>query len=209
MASEKQINANRLNAQKSTGPKSPEGKAKVALNRVKHGLTAQHLVLPDEDQSAFDGLLAALRLEWDPQSETEAFLVESLAYNQWRLLRSLRLEKAAFARHLAAHSAGTSVYSTPLSQENISRYEGRASRAYYRALDTLRKLQTARPTGQDCAASADAPSLHQCAAEDERKVDQTNPIAAPPTPAGNPAPPAPTPIRSPQPYPPAPGTLAS
>ena len=46
MATEKQIAANRLNAQKSTGPKTPEGRAAVRLNGVKHGLTAETLVLP-------------------------------------------------------------------------------------------------------------------------------------------------------------------
>ena len=45
MATEKQFEANRLNAQKSTGPRTPEGRAAVRLNGVKHGLTAETIVL--------------------------------------------------------------------------------------------------------------------------------------------------------------------
>jgi len=41
MATDRQIAANRKNAQKSTGPKTPEGRAAVRLNGVKHGLTAK------------------------------------------------------------------------------------------------------------------------------------------------------------------------
>ena len=98
MASDKQIQANRLNAQKSTGPQSPEGKQRVAHNRLKHGLAGEHVVLANEDKSAFDNLLATLNNNWDPHSETEAFLVETLAFNQWRLLRIGRMEQASLSR---------------------------------------------------------------------------------------------------------------
>ena len=49
MATEKQINANRQNAQKSTGPKTAEGKAAVSQNAVKHGLFAQSLIYGENE----------------------------------------------------------------------------------------------------------------------------------------------------------------
>ena len=52
MTSEKQIQANRRNAHKSTGPKTPEGKAAVRLNSNKHGLRSQEVLLPGEDEEA-------------------------------------------------------------------------------------------------------------------------------------------------------------
>ncbi len=140
MASNKQIQANRLNAQKSTGPKSPEGKKRASQNRTTHGLSSEHVVLASEDRSSFDNLLAILNGEWDPRSETEAFLVETLAYNQWRLLRIGRIEHASLSRKLEARGE----VSVPMEVEDLSRYEGRSSRAYYRALNMLIKFQEGR-----------------------------------------------------------------
>ena len=140
MASRKQIQANRLNAKKSTGPQSPEGKQRVAQNRTKHGLAGEHVVLPGEDQSSFDDLVATLNDNWDPHSETEAFLVETLAFNQWRLIRIGRMEHASLLRK---HQAQGEVRLT-MEVEDLSRYEGRSRRAYYQALNMLLKLQAAR-----------------------------------------------------------------
>jgi hypothetical protein len=53
MTSPKQIEANRENALKSTGPKTSEGKAVVSLNAVKHGLLSAKVFLPNEDEAAF------------------------------------------------------------------------------------------------------------------------------------------------------------
>ena len=54
MTSDKQADANRRNARKSTGPKTPEGKAVARLNAVKHGLLSQEVLLPGEDESALE-----------------------------------------------------------------------------------------------------------------------------------------------------------
>ncbi len=65
MATEKQFEANRQNAQKSTGPKTPEGRAAVRLNGVKHGLTAETMVVghrtpPHTTETAFTGRLLTI-----------------------------------------------------------------------------------------------------------------------------------------------------
>ena len=144
MASRKQIQANRLNARKSTGPQSPEGKQRVAQNRTKHGLAGEHVVLPGEDPSSFDDLLATLNADWDPHSETEAFLVDTLAFNQWRLRRIARMEHASLLRK---HQSDGALRLT-MEVEDLSRYEGRARRAYLGALNMLMKLQAARQKQQ-------------------------------------------------------------
>jgi len=87
MTSEKQIAANRANAQKSTGPQTAEGKAQSAQNALQHGLTAAAPVLPDEDPSAFGELLQALLDEYDPRTTVETELVQDLAWVFWRLRR--------------------------------------------------------------------------------------------------------------------------
>ena len=66
MATEKQIAANRRNAQKSTGPKTAEGKYKVRFNAVKHGMTASAAVLPFEDANSYDELRQALMDDYHP-----------------------------------------------------------------------------------------------------------------------------------------------
>ena len=100
MPTDEQIQANRANAQHSTGPRTPEGKARSSANRTTHALTGRHAVLPTESPAAFDQLLANLRAEWNPQSETESQQVELLAHHWWRLLRIARLENDAFTRPL-------------------------------------------------------------------------------------------------------------
>jgi hypothetical protein len=57
MATEAQINANRANARKSTGPRTPEGKAVVSQNAVTHGFLARETVIHGEDQSQFAGAI--------------------------------------------------------------------------------------------------------------------------------------------------------
>src|SRR5260370_2035756 len=87
MATVKQIEANRLNALKSTGPKTPEGKAAVRMNALRHGLRARTVVLPGENSDDFHQLCDDLETEWNPQSKTEQFYVEQKALSQWKLTR--------------------------------------------------------------------------------------------------------------------------
>jgi hypothetical protein len=71
MASLKQIEANRRNALKSTGPRTPRGKAAVRMNALRHGLRARSLVIPGENPADYHQLCADLEAEWQPQSRTE------------------------------------------------------------------------------------------------------------------------------------------
>ena len=88
MTTEAQTQANRINAQKSTGPRSPEGKAKVAQNALRHGLLAREAVVVGEDTDDFDLLRDGLRAEWAPVGLTESLLVERIAGFFWRLQRA-------------------------------------------------------------------------------------------------------------------------
>src|SRR6266853_4486540 len=96
MATEKQTAANRLNAQKSTGPKTPEGRAAVRLNGVKHGLTAETLVLNGESEADFEALLDAFEADHQPETALEATVVRQAAMCAWRLQRVYRAEAGFF-----------------------------------------------------------------------------------------------------------------
>jgi hypothetical protein len=78
MPSDKQREANRRNAQRSTGPKTAEGKARSSANAITHGLTA-HTHLTPETQAAYDAALPAWTSEIQPESQAESLLVHNLA----------------------------------------------------------------------------------------------------------------------------------
>jgi hypothetical protein len=87
MASRKQLEANRRNAKRSTGPRSQAGKARSRLNSRKHGLTAKMLVIGGEDADQFEELRGELMQQHDPQTALECELVERLSGLLWRLRR--------------------------------------------------------------------------------------------------------------------------
>ena len=71
MTSEKKTEANRRNALKSTGPRTPEGKAAVRLNALRHGLRSEEILLPGENEEALKELDEYLRAELRPVGELE------------------------------------------------------------------------------------------------------------------------------------------
>src|SRR5215211_4673 len=100
MASKKQIEANKRNALKSTGPKTPKGKALARLNATKHGLLSQEVLLPEEDEDALKELAERLRAELQSVGEMESLLVERIISSTWRLRRLGRVEAGIFAWEL-------------------------------------------------------------------------------------------------------------
>jgi hypothetical protein len=100
MTSDKQTRANRENALKSTGPKTPEGKAVTRLNALKHGLLAQEVLLPGEDPAALQELGEGLVDELRPAGELENLQVEKIIAAYWRLRRLRRVESGIFTSQL-------------------------------------------------------------------------------------------------------------
>ncbi len=92
MATEAQLIANRRNAQKSTGPLTPQGKAAVSQNAVKHGLLARHDVISSESQADFDLYRRQLLAELAPVSPMESMLAERIVTLSWRLKRVGRIQ---------------------------------------------------------------------------------------------------------------------
>jgi hypothetical protein len=92
--SQKRIEANRLNAKKSTGPRSPAGKPRSRLNAVTHGLTAKITVLPGEDPAEFAAHRDAVISGYAPQTQVEHDLLARIADASWALGRCQRAETA-------------------------------------------------------------------------------------------------------------------
>ncbi len=163
MPSQRQIDADRRNAQLSTGPRTPEGRAAVGFNALRHGLTAQTTVLPNENPEEFQELLDAFLSEYQPAGPTETLLVEQMAMASWRLRRMRSLETGLFSLRMSQLSRDENASgldprsrafaydaSGSRSIETLSRYETRIERSFYRALHELERLRaTTTPAIQD------------------------------------------------------------
>jgi hypothetical protein len=103
MTSFRQIEANRRNAQLSTGPVTEEGKTRSRQNAVRHGLTAETVIDPLEDAKDYAAFEMAVTADYDAQTAVERELVLRLASLLWRLRRATAIESGLFkiqARHL-------------------------------------------------------------------------------------------------------------
>jgi hypothetical protein len=197
MSTPAQISANRANAQLSTGPRTEAGKAAVAQNGVKHGLSgANFFLLPHEDQAGFEQLLAAYNQEHQPEGPTASFLVQELAQAHWKLGRAAQIE--ADLRAGGESSLFEIGSDTEKAFTRLTRYQNGIRRDWYRAFKELRTL--GREQRQDPAAD-----LRRLEREQEERMhrilaveppppppapssDNAKPIPAPPAPAAKPMP---------------------
>jgi hypothetical protein len=85
MSTEAQILANRLNAQKSTGPRTSQGKAVASQNSIKHGLSAESDVITSESEADFDLYRRQILDELSPVTPVESVLAERIVTLSWRL----------------------------------------------------------------------------------------------------------------------------
>jgi hypothetical protein len=92
----KQIAANRLNALKSTGPRTEEGKQRSRQNAWRHGLTAETVISSLEHATDYQAFEASIASDYRPRSATERELVSRLASVLWRLRRSTAIETGLF-----------------------------------------------------------------------------------------------------------------
>jgi hypothetical protein len=106
MTSARQIEANRRNAQLSTGPRTDEGKRRSRRNAVRHGLTAETVVDALEDANDYAAFEMAVTADFEAQSVVERELILRLASLLWRLRRASAIEVGLFniqARELLGH----------------------------------------------------------------------------------------------------------
>ena len=166
MASQSQIDANRRNAQKSTGPKTQEGKDKSRRNGLQHGLTAKTCMLEDEDPEALVDLLNEIREKFNPQDTDEDFLIERMAKARFKYNRIMPIEAAIYNLRLSVDRTPKEItealgvngqrawaYMRDANGGNalskLARYETSLLREYDRSrqeLEKLQKIRAARPT---------------------------------------------------------------
>jgi hypothetical protein len=194
MTSQSQIDANRINAQKSTGPKTPEGKAKSRRNALQHGLTAKTCMLADEDPDDLLDLTEEIREKFDPQDTDEDFLIEASIFNLRLVvdkapppLMEAQGETCQRAWAYMRDANGGNALS------KLSRYETTLLREYDRSraeLEKMQKIRAARPTPPPMADELRKEADHPITPikSPQPATSTPAPVAQNPAPAAAPAP---------------------
>jgi hypothetical protein len=158
---EKQLAANRANAQHSTGPNTPEGSKRSSQNALRHGITAQTTIMTDEDRIQHDEFCANMMANLAPVGSIETFLASSIAEEAWRLNHARAQagnivalghfdgtgEIYNAAEHPEVHTAITAartVRDHAKTLELISLYESRIRRSFEKYMEKLETLQAER-----------------------------------------------------------------
>jgi hypothetical protein len=193
MVSEKRIEANRRNAQKSTGPRSIDGRARSSMNALRHGITGQVSIMTVEDRGAHDKFVQELIAGLQPEGAVELQFASVIAEDFWRLQRIRAVENDMLALgnfsdaaaidvdHPEIHASLTRAQ-TFLDQskdfERLTLYEQRINRAIEKNRKQLGELQAERKREREQALEQ-ACLLHQAPATPEL------PGNAEPAPASN------------------------
>jgi hypothetical protein len=159
MISDKQLDANRRNALRSTGPKTTEGKSNSSRNNLRHGLTGQINILPTEDREAHDAFCNELSNSLKPETPMEHQFAQSVAEDSWRLNRARAIENNMFAlghegerREIHIAFADARTFQNQANQfQLLTIYEQRINRNLQRNLKQLHELQAERKTQRERA----------------------------------------------------------
>src|SRR5215468_7634099 len=154
--SDKQLAANRANAAKSTGPRTPEGKARSSRNACKHGFAAISITaLTPEDLEEIARLKADLISVYRPANTQELFALDRVAQAQQAIFRAARLEASLFNACMqksprsrsANHSLGEGFERMAMQSNAFTlflRYQAQAERNYRRAMEEFERLKALR-----------------------------------------------------------------
>ncbi len=183
MSSKLQIEANRRNSQKSTGPRTPAGKAASSLNHTQSGLYAQSQIIIGERQSDLEDLAAAFHSQFQPDSPEQQALLDIAIHSEWILRRLRRAETGLWDSHIDEYGNGDDTHDLGRAfdcrDKTLARLQRRLDslqRNFQRALKELARLQSARPNPEPQPASQPQPKP----ADQESIIGFIPPAAAPP-----------------------------
>ena len=140
MSSPARLIANAANAQLSTGPRTTAGKAASSQNARKHGLTAQELIIRDDEREAYASLESDLATGLAPHGPLEQIIFNQLLHAAWNQRRLRRLEAELFHDNLDPLADPSQAPTL----DRYARYQARFDHAFTRALRELKALQTER-----------------------------------------------------------------
>jgi hypothetical protein len=140
---------NRINALKSTGPKTKKGKAIACQNSLKHGLLSHELILKNENFEDFDCLWQKLYQSLNPIGTLEEVLVEKIVSSAWRFRRLIKVEKSFFEEE-NEFAICSPEFCDPFKRSGgnhmqiLSRYESTLEKNFYKAIHELQRIQAMR-----------------------------------------------------------------
>jgi hypothetical protein len=195
MTTDAQINANRENAQKSTGPVTAEGKAAVSQNAVKHGLFAVQDVVTTESQAEFDAMREQMLADLAPAGAVESVLAQRVISLVWRLKRAETMQTQAVEEMVESHIIHEQVslgrqkpkdpryapeylvlgriakrdWSASRLIERLFEYERRIENSLYKTIAKLRAMQLMRQMGESDAAEPQHPAQADAKANSEKQ----------------------------------------
>jgi len=140
MATEKQIAANKANAQHCKGPVTPEGKRTSSQNAVKHGLDSKSEIMLCESRDDYETLIAELYANHNPQDATERCFVDSMIQAEWLKRRYMSAEALVWQRELRlieTRDVGLAFKREPNTIYRANRLRSFAQRDFTRALKDL------------------------------------------------------------------------
>jgi hypothetical protein len=147
MAIPAQITANRANAQRSTGPRSAEGKSASRFNALKHGIDAASIVIPGENPADYDALVAQYQQEYQPRSASESFHVDTMTRADWHKRRLQNVE-ADLYHTVLSESPGKSLAAVLLAESpaaklliRVQRQIAAFERTWHRANTEFRRAR--------------------------------------------------------------------
>jgi hypothetical protein len=203
MSSQRQIEANRRNALKSTGPTSATGKAASSMNALKSGIHAKSLILPSEKLADLEQLIDDYYQRHNPDSPEARFYLDEVIHCEW-LLRRYRTAETQMWEYENESSFSIDRKnplgkSAALGSNHFSKLQYRVDatrRAYHRALKALKELKA-----ESAVAPAPEPTVEPAVVPPLNHCPQTTSPQIGFVPAISPEPRLPTPVAAPQPPP--------
>ena len=136
LISQKAHDANVRNAQKSTGPKTPEGKDAVRFNALTYGLRTREILLPDENAAPYFQFWDEMQAEWQPEGRREFIHLEDMVQSQWLLKRLADTESEIWCIGDLDRRLKMLSY--------VARKRGALERTYYKAMNAMKQSQKER-----------------------------------------------------------------
>ena len=164
LLTERQLRANRANAQHSTGPRTGEGKQRSRLNGVRHGLTGQVSIMTDENRAAHEAFCNPIIARLGAEGPLERQLAHLIAQDHWRLNRIQSIEDGLFvlgqSRPINQVDSGAPQADVALAESMtfmrqskeillLTLYESRINRNIRKNMEQLRELQAERKVQQE------------------------------------------------------------